>query len=279
MILVFSAVLLTTFFVTTPSHAQGWQPPGWTNPNNNPGPPMPSDRILERELSPGTTSRATTPKRKTDDVVLVSRHLQEEAKQKTGELGDILQKMSVAVEKDKELEKEKQRLLSTAGLVRNAKNNVEKEINDWNEEHARHHQAVQAHEGRGCIGGTSSTNIPFVNSCNAETGQLNAWYTRLADRKKTIDMKAEAVLQESRNLSQATTAWAQKVKTNNGDLNQLQARRQAIQARLAELKNMVDTCRELLQKEHPRTKDEELKLKCGNVQFDNADPNLPPLLK
>jgi hypothetical protein len=39
------ALFAITFAVA--SHAQGWQPPGWTNPNTNPGPVMPKPQPTE----------------------------------------------------------------------------------------------------------------------------------------------------------------------------------------------------------------------------------------
>ncbi len=130
---------------------------------------------------------------------------------------------------------------------------------------------------RGCKGGVRSTDTLFVTKCNAEIDKMNEWHDRLKERKSQLDVVQAETQQRRATLSEEVTKWSLNVKASNALRNDLDARRKVIQARLDEIKKMVDTCKEMLRRTNPRVSDEELKLRCGNEQFDGADPKLPPL--
>jgi len=106
---------------------------------------------------------------------------------------------------------------------------------------------------------------------------MNEWHDRLKERKSQLDVVQAETQQRRATLSEEVTKWSLNVKASNALRNDLDARRKVIQARLDEIKKMVDTCKEMLRRTNPRVSDEELKLRCGNEQFDGADPKLPPL--
>ncbi len=115
-----------------------------------------------------------------------------------------------------------------------------------------------------------------VDSYNAEASQQNsrranfsATYAKLQRRLDDQEFVNKSLTNSEKKIDDMETAWATKQENLNN-------RKIEFKAKLAALKRQyVDTCRELL--ENPKTKMEALRLKCGNVQFDGADPNLPTL--
>jgi hypothetical protein len=75
--------------------------------------------------------------------------------------------------------------------------------------------------------------------------------------------------QARENLNKAVLEWTAKQKRLNNDFEVLRAKNENLRQRF------VGTCQQMLR--DPNTRDEALKLGCGNVQFDGANPNLPPL--
>ncbi len=209
----------------------------------------------------------------------LSQTLAEEAQSLLSSLGEAKEKMRVAQDTKKALEKERQEHLDTDKRIKKAFDDGQKELHDTQREYEQYKSEWDKVRGRGCIPGTTSTDIPFVNACNAEIAKLNAWDARLASRAEAVKLTAEITVKERDALNNKVLTWAQSVKANNAELDDLGAQIQNIQVRLKEVQKMVTVCNNLQRKIHPRVKDEELKLKCGNVQFDNADPNLPPLNK
>ncbi|KKQ58138.1 MAG: hypothetical protein US79_C0013G0006 [Parcubacteria group bacterium GW2011_GWC1_38_17] len=115
-----------------------------------------------------------------------------------------------------------------------------------------------------------------VNSYNAEAERLNAWRDRIGSKKDDLERRiddeefvANGLENSRKKYNEYVIAWAAKSKSLNDRWDEQWAKVEKIKHR------MLDACKELI--ENPNTKDEALKLGCGNVQFDNADPNLPPL--
>lgn len=115
-----------------------------------------------------------------------------------------------------------------------------------------------------------------VDAYNAEAERLNNWLSRLTDQESSLKARAEDEVFVRKGLESAgrkydasVMEWAAKQKSINDKLDKFQAKIESMESQL------VKPCTELLA--NRKTKDEALKLGCGNVQFDNADPNLPPL--
>jgi chromosome segregation ATPase len=112
---------------------------------------------------------------------------------------------------------------------------------------------------------------------NAEREGLDREQTALNERAKTWNQMNNGLKARWKDLSDATLANATKQKAANARLDELRTRQAALRiARsqlVAQLTQLNEECKRLLQSGSA----EELKLKCGNVQFDRADPSLPPL--
>ena len=109
---------------------------------------------------------------------------------------------------------------------------------------AKHNAEVAAHNSS-CSG--TFEDKSYVSACNAAAARLNvytnnvvnpwrdrvdAWGNRVNDRRQTLVMKEKGLKDAYANLSKGTEDWAKRKKENNYQLNQLQAREQALKARL-----------------------------------------------
>lgn len=119
-------------------------------------------------------------------------------------------------------------------------------------------------------------NHDAVNSYNAEANRLDAWRDRLAIKNKDIQRRiddekfvANGLKNSREKYNEFVVIWAAKLKSLNNKWDEHWAKVEKIKHQ------MIDVCDKLIK--DPGTKDESLKLGCGNVQFDNANPNLPPL--
>lgn len=117
-----------------------------------------------------------------------------------------------------------------------------------------------------------------VDSYNAEANRLNAWRDKLIIKNKDIQRRiddekfvANSLENSRKKINEFVINWTAKSKSLNNKWDEFQAK-------VEKTKNqMLDACDKLIK--DPKTKDEALKLGCGNVQFDNANSNLPPLNK
>lgn len=75
----------------------------------------------------------------------------------------------------------------------------------------------------GCPWGTKSTDLAYVNSCNALGAKLMGWKEDLKNKVITLAEYAAKLQEEQNRLSQATLKWAAKKKENNTDLEELSA--------------------------------------------------------
>jgi chromosome segregation ATPase len=139
-----------------------------------------------------------------------------------------------------------------------------------NENAARQRAAVDRYNAN-CAGKTLPR--PAFERCNGEKGQLAAWKGRvdaskaqLDGQKRQLDQKRDSILARARVLEGELGT----IRTRYGESEKKFAQaRQRISALTARLQSM---CRSI----PTSTNLEEIKLKCGNVQFDGANPNLPP---
>jgi chromosome segregation ATPase len=122
--------------------------------------------------------------------------------------------------------------------------------------------------------------VDQANRCNAETDALMAERARiLADAD--FAMKQGAQYEQLRDSVTATTlSNAAKEKANNAQreaLNaqkaQLETTKKRLEAKLEELKKGIDSCAKVLTQSGASC--EAIKARCGNIQFDGSDPNLP----
>jgi chromosome segregation ATPase len=114
-------------------------------------------------------------------------------------------------------------------------------------------------------------------SYNADSQRLNEWKAKLDARHYELRNKLNNLDWSRDQLEkQRIKLKADRDALVNKD-NQLKANWQKVLDREAALKKKyVDVCKELL-KDPARRTDEDVKLGCGNVQFDGANPNLPAL--
>lgn len=195
------------------------------------------------------------------------------------ELESIKKEELLKAEEQKALDSEKRRYNDTDELIKGAENRFREEVNQWQAElnsykaeRDRRSAETQQHNGWK----PDSRNNAAVNSYNAEAARLNAWrdrleaqYNKIKDRRKTLIEKSNGLKQARENLNKAVLEWTAKQKRLNNDFEVLRAKNENLRQRF------VGTCQQMLR--DPNTKDEALKLGCGNVQFDGANPNLPPL--
>jgi chromosome segregation ATPase len=114
-------------------------------------------------------------------------------------------------------------------------------------------------------------------SYNANSQRLNEWKAKLDARHYELRKKLNDLDWSRDQLEkQRIKLKADQDALVNKD-NQLKTKWQKVLDREAALKKKhVDVCKELL-KDPARRTDEDVKLGCGNVQFDGENPNLPPL--
>jgi hypothetical protein len=195
------------------------------------------------------------------------------------ELDRIEQDKQVKAEEQKALDAEKKRLTDTDELLKASEKRLKEEINQWQPEANRYkaeRDRRKAETDRHNSWKPDPRNRAAVDSYNAEAARLNAWRDRLEgqrvkiqERLKTLIAKRDGLKQARENLNKAVLNWTAKQKRLNNDLEVLRAKTENLRQRF------LGTCQQLLR--DPNTKDEALKLGCGNVQFDAANPNLPVL--
>ena len=195
------------------------------------------------------------------------------------ELESIKKEELLKAEEQKALDAEKKRYNDTDELIKGAENRFKEEVNQWQAElnsYKAERDRRSAETAQHNASKPDPRNQAAVNVYNAEAARLNAWrdrlneqYNRIEERRKTLVEKGNGLKQARENLNKAVMEWAAKQKRLNNDLEVLRAKNESLRQRF------VGTCQQMLR--DPSTKDEALKLGCGNVQFDGANPNLPPL--
>ena len=203
-----------------------------------------------------------------------------------------------------QLKQEETRLISTADLLRGASGRHKQEGDQWDRDSAAYKEKDQAYDARwaslnarittynaSCPAGTVPKEVYErchpewqalqgpTQARNAERTALEAEQKSLSERAKTWNQMQAGLRARWKDLSDATLANAAKQKAVNARLNELDQKAAALGAAklrlVAQIRELSEECQRLLSGRG--TTLEALKLKCGNVQFDNADPNLPPL--
>lgn len=118
---------------------------------------------------------------------------------------------------------------------------------------------------QGCREGRVTTDIPLANQCNAMADQINTRQLEINARAKNGIERANKFPKDQQKLSADTLKWAE-------DTKRVQARVADLDSLLGALKARFDGCPLDVRK----ARIEEIKLKCGSVQFDGARANLPP---
>jgi hypothetical protein len=185
------------------------------------------------------------------------------------QVGQILGMMELKQEDNKKLREESERYTNTDELIKIAENNLKKEIDQLLLEYSAWEKSKKNYFAHNCLPGGSSTDKNLVDWCNEEAESLNRTSKYLAERKETLEFKKKTIKERREGLNKAVVENAQKQKSLNWEFVELQGK-------LRDLYTSMDSaCKRLLA--DPKCKDEALKHKCGNIQFDNANPNLPAL--
>ena len=196
---------------------------------------------------------------------------------------------------------EKARHSDTDDLLKGAEKNLKGKYDSWSNQvtgPGGYSAQLQAHQAKiapfnartanynsRCSG--TFTSAAYVNACNQEKAQLDAeadafqrefqqiknLQNSLKQEKVDLDSYAKGLQDRRNDLSQATLNWASKMKKYNADRNDLIASYNQALAQLKQLGSQYENCVARLPND---ATSESIKQNCGNIQFDNANPNLPP---
>jgi hypothetical protein len=123
-------------------------------------------------------------------------------------------------------------------------------------------EAIQS----GCRPGQSTTDLALARRCNELAKIINDKTNELQARGETLLANNAQVQRQREQLSKDTLSWT-------GNKKRLNAAMADLNNRISALKNYINAhCSSL----PTNATEEEVKLKCGNVQFDGAAPTLPP---
>lgn len=146
------------------------------------------------------------------------------------------------------------------------------DVSSWESELAQRSSESQTHNSWK----PDPYNHAAVDSYNAEAERLNNWLSKLTSQESSLKARIEDEAFVRKGLESGkmkydawVIEWAANQKSINDKLDKFEAKIKSMESQL------VKPCAELFA--NKKTKNEALKLGCGNVQFDNADPNLPPL--
>lgn len=195
------------------------------------------------------------------------------------EVNSILGKMELKQDEARKNKKEEKRITEADALLKKDEReaptieNVQRETKVWENEKDQFNKYWQETINLGCPKeGGESTNIPLVNMCNQRVTKINPWRQNLESRRNVLEGRWNIVndlINRRMAITHDTMANFEEKKRINGEFEDLQITLREVYVKMEGL------CRQLLR--DPKAKMEELKHKCGNVQFDNANPNLPSL--
>jgi chromosome segregation ATPase len=153
-------------------------------------------------------------------------------------------------------------------LLQGTKTRYENDVRDYNIENAQVKSAIDAHNANRCMEDACAP------AYNAERDRLNAQAVGMQSREGLLNQRRDDLNTMYKNLSTDTDETFQKMKQAKADYNQTLADRKTLTNHLQLLRAESGACKLLLQVQGNGTA-EALKLKCGDVQFDGADANLP----
>lgn len=154
-------------------------------------------------------------------------------------------------------------------LIQGTKTRYESDVSSYNIENAGVKASIDTHNANRCMEDSCQA------SYNAERDRLNAHAVQMQSQEKLLNQRRDDLNTMYKNLSTDTQDTFQKIKQARADYAQALAERRTIVNHLMLLKAQSVGCRTLLKAQGNGTA-EALKNKCGNVQFDGSDKNLPP---
>lgn len=196
------------------------------------------------------------------------------------QFADISAQLTALDKADADLKKSDQAQIDTSQMVQKQLDKLKHETlpaiqaraNAWDVKR-------QNHINGGCPAEGGVMPVGQANRCNAETDRLMAERAQIFSDADAA-MKQGAQYEQLRDAVSGTTlSNAAKEKANNAQrdaLNaqkaQLDASKKRLEAKLEDLKKGIDSCAKLLRQRGVSC--EKIKARCGNIQFDGADPDL-----
>jgi len=193
---------------------------------------------------------------------------------------DISAQLTTLDKSDADLKKSDQAQIDTSQMVERQLNKLKNETmpaiqaraNAWDVKR-------QNHINSGCPAEGGRMPVDQANRCNAETDMLMAERGRIFSDAESATKEREQYEQLRGAVTATTLSNAAKEKANNAQrdaLNaqkaQLEATRKRLEAKLEDLKKGIDSCAKVLSQRGASC--ETIKARCGNIQFDGADPAL-----
>ena len=204
-----------------------------------------------------------------------------ELKTTSGQEADITAQLTALDKADADLKKSDQAQIDSGQMVQTQLNRLKNETlpalqargNAWDVKR-------QNHINSGCPAEGGRMPVDQASRCNAETDALMAERGRiLADVESAVNKRTQ--YEQLRDAVTATTlSNAAKEKANNAQRDafnaqkaQLDAAKKRLEAKLEDLKKGIDSCARVLTQRGASC--ETIKARCGNIQFDGSDPDLP----
>jgi len=153
-------------------------------------------------------------------------------------------------------------------LIQGAKARYEADVTAFNMDSGAVGSAINTHNANQCM------EEACAGAYNAERDRLNAQAEEIRSRARLLDQRRDGLTTMYQNLSTDTQETFAKMKQARADYDQALRGRKAIENDLYKLRVESAGCKVLLKATGQGT-DEALKVRCGNVQFDGMESNLP----
>lgn len=164
------------------------------------------------------------------------------------------------------LDKEKIKLDAKDTQLKGAERKFQVKRQEWIMENGANESKRTEALRLGCQPGKISTDLALVERCNELFRQINNKIAELKPRGERLLAQGRQNGIDREQLSNDTVAWARNRKRVTAVIEDLNAR----------IKGLRDFLSSHCQSIPASATDEEIKDKCGNLQFDGAAPNLPP---
>lgn len=193
-------------------------------------------------------------------------------------LGDTLRELSILDESDKKLAQSNQTQADTTAMLDRAENKIrhqdvpalEMRGDEWDR---KRQQLINS----GCPSESGMADRATAERCNPQIRALNAEHVQIEADAQSLKDQAASIQKTREAVSQTILANVRQQKDNNARRNELLATKKLEESTLLELKKKSDSCQNLLRQRDVTC--EKIKLRCGMVQFDGSDPDLPPSSK
>jgi hypothetical protein len=149
------------------------------------------------------------------------------------------------------------------------KTHYEDDVSEYNRENTQVKVDMDRHNANRCMQDSCTT------AYNSERDALNVRAVEMQSRESLLDKRRGDLNTMYQNLYTDTQETLQKIRKARPAYDVALSERKAIIADLNKLKAQSVSCRKLLKAQGQGTA-EALKNKCGGVQFDDTDANLPP---